>query len=379
MPLRSGGALENEHLRGEVNSGLNARGLPRTFKPSKVGTSTSSLAMAYSIQRKVFYGGTFRVFYFYAVGSEIVVKKSADGVLWQTENSPGFGASSYFYSRAGGLDVLLDSDKIYAQILCYSAVVDYTTQFKKGTLNTTISWGSEKTIFTNANYHIGGSLTKLTTGRLYSAVQVAASPQVNGSYSDDDGENWTKNINIGTTTITSTTGGVQILAMATGKAMCLVKNSVNTLVAFLFNGSTWSSLGTVATGLLSGWGYFTATAVGDVVDVVFIDSAGALKHVRYAGSWGSITTLVSTGCTHPAIVAGDGGRLYVFYVKDAEIKLLKFDGASWLSEKKAFTGHTYNNPAYLSSNQNVQNRKICLVWTEGTASPYEVWFCYLED
>jgi len=348
--------------------------------PQKVGTSTSPLATAYSIQRKVFYGGgAFRVFYFYAVGSAIVAKKSVDGILWQTENSPGFGASSYFYSRAGGLDVLLDSEQIYAQILRYSVAVNYGTEFKKGTLNATISWGSEKDIFINTNYHIGGSLAKLTTGRIYSAVQVAATPQVNGSYSDDDGATWTLNVSIGTTTITSTTGGVQIVAMATGKAMCLVKNSVNTLVAFLFDGSTWSSLGTVATGLLSGWGYFTATAVGDIVDVVFIDSAGALKHVRYDGSWGSVTTLVSSGASHPTITSGSSGRLYVFYVKDAEIKLLKFDGTSWLSEKKAFTGHAYTNPAYLSSNQNVQNGKICLVWTEGTSSPYEVWFCTIGD
>jgi len=354
---------------------ITRRGAKKPFSPQRVGTSLSSLATAFSVQRKVLYGSAFRVIYFYTSGDNLTLKKSAYGIVWAADNSPW----TYLYSRCGGTDMLFADGKIYAQTPHYTAVIDYVTRFRKGTLDNTISWGAEKTIFSNVNYHIGGSVVKLTTGRLYSVVEVNSPPQVRGSYSDDDGENWTLNVSVGTVTISSTTGGVQILAMADGKAMCLAKNSANALIAFLFDGSTWSSLGTIATGLQSGWGFFVGTSVADVVDVVLIDSAGALKHVRYSGSWGSVTTLVSSGCSHPAIVAGDGGRLYVFYVRGGQIKVLKYNGSQWLAERDAFVGHTYNTPTYLSSNQNVQDDKICLVWTEGTASPYEVWFCYLED
>jgi hypothetical protein len=89
--------------------------------------------------------------------------------------------------------------------------------------------------------------------------------------------------------------------------------------------------------------------------------------------------LVASGASYPVIAVGKGGRLYVFYVREGVIKLLKFNGVFWEKEQTLFPNHAYNNPAYLSTNQNVQFGKICLVWTEGKATPYEVWFGYLED
>jgi hypothetical protein len=96
-------------------------------------------------------------------------------------------------------------------------------------------------------------------------------------------------------------------------------------------------------------------------------------------AWSGETVLVASGASYPVIAVGEGGRLYVFYVKNGTIKLLRFNGTFWESERTLFPSHKYDNPAYLSTNQNVQNGKICLVWTEGSASPYKVMFAFLDD
>ena len=115
--------------------------------------------------------------------------------------------------------------------------------------------------------------------------------------------------------------------------------------------------------------------------LVYIKSTGELCYNKFENDeLGVEKVLVASGASYPVIAVGSGGKLYISYVKDGKIWIIHFNGIFWLSAVELFTTeHTYNNPAYLSSNQNVQNDKICLVWTEGSSSPYEVWFCYLED
>ena len=348
---------------------IKRRGGKPAVKPRQVGTSTSSLATAYSIQRKVFYGSLFRVFYW--DGSDVIYKKSSNGRSWISEDT----LWSYIYGRAGGTDVFLDEDTVYAFTLGYVGEL-YRTYFRRGDLDDAISWAALKSILSHSVYHIGGSLTKLTTGKLIVAWHSYFESRVTSYYSNNDGDSWSYD-HIGTAAVTSTTGGCLILPMGAGKAMCLVKDSANKLQSFLYD-TTWGSAVEVATGLQNGWGFFSGVNLGDVIHVAYIDSSSVLKYVKYDGSWGTPETL-ATSASHPAIIAGSSDKLYVFYVKDGEIKLRRFDGSSWLAEETAFRDHTYDTPTYLSSNHTAQDGKICLVWTEGTASPYEVWFCYLED
>jgi hypothetical protein len=189
----------------------------------------------------------------------------------------------------------------------------------------------------------------------------------------------------------TTTGGAQILpyktsspfnmlALAKGSDDRLYYNIAIETTRLFQNGFT--AIATLGTGFSDFCAASEAQNIGDPerVHLVYIKSTGELCYNKFENDeWGVEKVLVASGASYPVIVAGKGGRLYVFYVKDGAIKLLKYNGASWGSEETLFPEHTYNNPAYLSSNQNVQNGQICLVWTEGTASPYEVWFCTIGD
>jgi hypothetical protein len=149
----------------------------------------------------------------------------------------------------------------------------------------------------------------------------------------------------------------------------------------------YNSFAEIATST-SGFSTFSAASEADSimlspasrVHLVYIKSTGELCYRKFENdAWSDETVLVASGASYPVIAVGKAGRLYVFYVKDGVIKLLKFNGVFWESERTLFPSHKYDNPAYLSCNQNVQNGKICLVWTEGSASPYKVMFAYLDD
>jgi len=138
----------------------------------------------------------------------------------------------------------------------------------------------------------------------------------------------------------------------------------------------YSSLSACSEPELNGFGVGT-------VDIVYIKSTGQLCHISFNGEeWSDETVLVSSGASYPVIACGENGRLYVFYVRNGVIKLMKFDGVRWLGEQDAFPFHVYHNPTYLSTNQNVQNGEICLVWTEENPAgetAYAVWFSHIPD
>jgi hypothetical protein len=137
--------------------------------------------------------------------------------------------------------------------------------------------------------------------------------------------------------------------------------------------------------LASGHSSFCATSEANSasaperIHLVYIKSTGELCYMKFENdAWGSEKILVSSGATYPVIAVGSSGKLYVFYVVDGKI-WVKHNNGNWLNPVELFTAdHTYDMPVYLSCNQNAENGKICLVWTEGTVS-YAVWFCYLED
>jgi len=189
----------------------------------------------------------------------------------------------------------------------------------------------------------------------------------------------------------TTTGGAQILSYETSSPFnlfVLAKGSDDKLYYNLVDpsgtpsGNSFVEIATLGTGFSDFCGCSEAQNVGDPerVHLVYIKSTGELCYRKFENdAFGSERVLVTSGASYPVIAAGTAHRLYVFYVKDGKIYVIHYMGA-WLNPVELFTAdHTYNAPAYLSTNQYVQNGKICLVWTEGTASPYEVWFCYLED
>ena len=188
----------------------------------------------------------------------------------------------------------------------------------------------------------------------------------------------------------STSGGCQLLPYKTSSPylmLALAKGGDNKLYYNLVNEPTatftdsFKEVATLGTGFNDFCACSEAQNIGDpeIVHLVYIKDTGELCYRKFENdAWSQEITLISEGATYPVIASGETGKLYVFYVKNGKIMLKRYDGA-WQPEEEAFKGYTYNNPRYLSSNQNSQNGKICLVWMEKTVSPFELYFNYLED
>jgi len=190
----------------------------------------------------------------------------------------------------------------------------------------------------------------------------------------------------------TTTGGNQLLPYKTSspyEMLVLCKGGDNKLYYNTVDEPTATFAGSFAEVATLGTGFndFCATSEAmsegdpEIIHVVYIKSSGELCYRKFeSDAWGTEKVLVTSGATYPVIACGASGKLYVFYVADGKVWVIHFNGSRWFKSVELFTAsHTYASPAYLSSNQNVQDGLVCLVWTEGTASPYEVWFCYLED
>lgn len=188
--------------------------------------------------------------------------------------------------------------------------------------------------------------------------------------------------------VNTTSGGCTIVRYktdGTNLMLTVCKDGNSVLYVSITGARSFGDLITVAT-LGSGFSDWCARSeamnLGDpeIVHLVYIKSTGELCYCTFkSDALTAEVVLEASGATYPVIVLGSAGRIYVFYVMSGKIYLKKYNGSSWLASTVLYSSHVYNSPAYLSGNGNAQSGKICLIWTEGTASPYELWFCYLED
>jgi len=375
---------------------------------SKVADSNSEWATAWVNQRKTFFDGDyFWVFYYYGYAPEVdpdypyiyYAVSSQDGFSWSNPQGVVRRADIDYMYLGQGIDVRWDATLnkaimsipynyyfywarvgtsngvltrevlrcplVYAgfyvvaprhsyiedYVLCYHQAVDPLNSFKRGDV-------------------IAYSVRDVDAGTPQAGL-TSAGPF--GTYSDVN-------------------GGSLTLRYDKDTAIYVVKDGDNTLHWGFMNKTFITfppiSLETeLSPGLNSLSGCETELDSGIINQhIVYIKFTGELCYRRFENDvWSGETVLVEKGASYPVIAAGGGGRLYVFYVFNGVIKLLKFDGEKWLKNQvqDAFPFHTYNNPAYLSTNQVVQHGKICLVWTERNLvhgeKPYAVWFGYIED
>jgi len=371
-------------------------GLP-TFKPiglapqKAVANAGGADALRDTFQRKVVYDGTrFFIVYWNATTKDLFYTSSLDAVTWEAAVSLGsFSVGPYY---GGNADVLYPNNgaltppigESFQLSICFSGSnganwYGSTYNIVGATLsnvrNTQMSSGSAQ----------GGSLAlDLDASTQYWVLHGAAYLQL-GEWAT--GHATSTDVPHGGTT----TGGAQILPYKTAspyKLFVLAKGGDNKLYYNVANDGVGSFVGSFAAIATLGTGFSDwcacteAQGVGDpeIIHMVYIKSTGELCYQKFeSDALGSEVELAASGASYPVIACGTSDRLYVFYVKSGKIWLLHFDGSTWQTAIGLFTSsHSYNTPAYLSCNQNVQSGKICLVWVEGT-STYEVWFCYLED
>jgi len=399
MPLRSGGAIESEHLKGKVSVGVNTRALAGTFEPvglapQKVAEVEDNDATRDTYQRKVLFDAV-RFFVVYWDGGTTKRTRYASSTDGETWASPitlfEFSVAPYF---GGNIDMAFQLDSTTALIMAFigsngsfSYIYPYTISGATlilgsgGSLAQVAAHGGGLCIHPNRDYVRQYYIMHRSAG-VWAQINPASYTEYNTSVTYDGthatGPNALLPYQI------SGAGLWRMLALCINASNVLMWNLMWPLFSGTWKGyENFNSLVTVQSGFSSFCAASEALMAvpSEIVHLVYIKSTGELCYNKFENdSFGVERVLVTSGASYPVIAVGSGGKLYVFCVKDGKIWVIHFNGISWLGAVELFTSeHTYNNPVYLSSNQNVQSDRICLVWTEGTSTPYEVWFCYLED
>jgi len=365
---------------------------PTGLAPQNVAETDEGDATRDTYQRKVFYDGTyfFVVFWTGAPTRQVKYTASADGITWATPTvlwtfsvAPYYGGNiDIQYPNKGALDYpgnpyvfsIVFSGSNGANWYFYAMTITNQTLNKQSSTALAGTQMQGGTIIAGLlgteEYWVIHALTEIRIGR-WATIRETSTEVSHGG---------------------TTTGGAQILTYETSgtyNLLVLAKGGDNKLYYNLADYGCYNFLGsfteiaTLGTGFSDFCGCSEAQNVGhpERVHLVYIKTSGELCYGKFENdAWSTEKVLVTSGASYPVIAVGANGKLYVFYVKDGNIWIIHYNGKRWLRPTMLFTDeHTYNNPAYLSSNQNVQSEKICLVWTEGTASPYEVWFAYLID
>lgn len=339
-----------------------------------VGTSTDVAALYDHMNRKIIYDGTY-FWLFYWDGTVLQYRYSTNGITWA---GSGNAWAEGNYGRAAGACVEYNSPYVYV----VTGHESYTIWFIRGSISgTTITWGSSVRIHNSGTYYNGLGFCRLANGRLLVTYHHYATGG-NAYYSDNEGVNWSS-LNDGTSaTITSSTGGTVLVAMTSSKAMAFWKDSSNSLWYTRYASGAWGTMTAFAsTTLTAGWTYFSATASGDVVWLVYLDSSSYLK-LRYwtdaTSTWSSVespygSTAVS-GAFPTISVDVLTGMVYVFWaVADNIYYVIRYTDGSYSSRQTLITETTdtiTENSFCISFNS--QKSTILVAYTAKTASPYVI-------
>jgi hypothetical protein len=342
-----------------------------TTAVSTVGTSSVYHAVAYQ-KAKCFYAlGYFRVFY--VDSGYVKYASSSDGSTWGTPQN----VMSVTYTYGQGLSVWTDGTYVY---LAYAYLSNL--RFVRGTLNAdgTITWGSIVTVDSNTDcFH--PSITLDSNGYPWIAyhrrtaydLYVVKATATNGS-------TW------GTPVLLrdlSNYSYQHLVPLANGKLYLLYSvYTVNNLIGVLYDGSSWGSDETVATGI---WGYMTFQAVSnknDKVYVVYDIPTGNIYVNERTTGWGT-ATLVTTRPenVYPTITWISPDDLFLFWVQtgtDHCYYVRRINGVwgsvvDWINESAA-TIYSVECP---NSSFTVDGTYISCVYTTGSAAPYNVKFAFL--
>jgi hypothetical protein len=373
---------------------------PTGLAPQQVVSGlTNNDATRDTYQRKVWFDGVnFFIWYFHLPSKEARYTASADGIMWTTPISPfSFSVAPYYggnfdaqYPNRGSLSsdnkrvdvaiVYAGSNGGYFHWQPYQISGQILVRVDGGAFASDASQGGSDVASLNAERDYYVYHRKDNLDQQYVCCQ--RSPANSGCL-----KTLTQGVAI--------TGGTQILpyqSQSPFNLIVLAKDASSVLqynilvftnpASFVFAGD-FIPIATLGNGFSDFCGCSEAQSLGasERVHMVYVKSTGELCYRKFeSDTLGNEKVLVSSGASYPVIAAGSSGKLYVFYVKSGKIWVIHYTGSAWLKSVELFTkDHTYDTPVYLSTNQYVQNGLICLVWTEGASSPYELWFCYLED
>jgi len=317
-----------------------------------------------------YYNGYYYVFYLN--GGYICYRKSSDGTNWDSEVQ-----INTYYSQA---QVMAIDDKVLLTYLVSSSDYVYV---KVGTIQSdgTISWGSAQAIGQSAeNRAISNYVVKINgTRRFFSKAGPTCRDRLYRSA--DDGATWTD------LSYCTEEGGLYWFAQIfIPYEDSSYPDRVETIYSRPYNyylrtkernGSSCSSEDNL--GSFRNQHYVNGQAYGILIDnevhVIYIDGDNNLIHKKatYGGSWSSVGT-VKSGINSDAGVTlcydENSSKLYIFYWEGTSIKYKTWEsGVGYSTEQTLVSGEADVN--YLTAYPKPLNNKILLVWADGTNVRFE--------
>lgn len=334
---------------------------PVTVDPTVIATSTSSLATAYSIQRKMVKtsGGTLVLFY--QNGTDIVYRTSTDkGVNW---GSPITVSPSNYADFSVQIDA---NDNIY--LAYYHNDTNSYIFFKKLTYSGSNSWtiGSEYVVENTGSSRRYPSLVREGGGRIWVSYLFysGSAYYIYIKYSDNGGVSWSTSTNVAGT---NSYGSSQLVLYNSYPAAFYEVNDQYIKWRY-WNGTSWSTEATVVGSTAVdyddyNWGSVTVTDNNYIHLVYSKISGGFVRYTYYNGTfWSSPASLSEVaGDRYPSLTT-DGTNLLVFwsqYLGENQYRMVykKFDGTSWDA-----------NPTIVS---NSSGRAFDMVWDYLNSVPWD--------
>ncbi|MEM5794553.1 MAG: right-handed parallel beta-helix repeat-containing protein, partial [Candidatus Aenigmatarchaeota archaeon] len=362
--------------------------LAYAYDPTTVGTSTTNTATARPHQRKSFYGlGRFWVFYFN--GSAIVYKTSTDGITWSSENyvtTPndlnGYAFSLYF--NGTHVDYVANSG-------------GSTLRYRRGRIESdgTITWvASEQSIsISGSSADVGYTPTIAVDSSGYAYIAYTANetstslqrkPKViknqfnNGSWSTASGYPLTLN------DTGHSNWRVNIIPLTNNRMLAVYAYSGEPIRVRRFNGSSWEA---EVRGTLNVADGYTVSAApdGDDAHIVFLQHTEYdIEYVKYTYSSNSLGGGVElegsqqSTTSYPVIsIDNNLGHLYVFWANNSQIFYRKYNGTAWEPKVTWITETALTGNNLITSFLQRYGNYIGLVYMNGTTSPYQVRFEFL--
>lgn len=360
--------------------------LPWKLDPTTVATSTSATATAYSNQQKIRRFSNGVLFGMFHDGNGWLCRYSSDnGATW---NAPGTGATIDSPFGNNGASVFIDPNDYIHVAMANSADVLY----HRGTpdaAKTSYTWSAGVLISSTATHYPDIVAHAEGTGWKAHAVWAYANAQTTTRY---------QRIDITSGGVISLDGAMvtvgENLAVSGGSYPSVAVDSSKNLYVKWTTGQTGAGKGvrfkkaTYSAGPTWTWGSEEAITEGEYAGHMgpcLLDSTGRVVVAftgantpnlfvwrrATGGTWSDISpTTVSSSSLSLTIDTSD--NLYVFYVNGAANSGLlyrKYDGSAWSS---AVTADSDTTSKYPSARRDTTGSAVDVLYTSGSASPYNV-------
>ncbi len=339
-----------------------------------VDTSTSNLATSDSFQRKTFYDSTNSKYWsFYYNGSAIAYKYSTDGVTW--------AGTDTIAENTNDFSVWQNGSTIY---LVNYISGSYYVRVRKGAVeSTSINWDSPVDVgagSTTVNQFV--NITQDSNNRIWliwgNRFGGDHHPMVRQSTNPSDITTW----NSMTLISFADSRTFNILPLLNGD-MYAIHDSILSSKAiygrkYTASTSTWESVETIATSSTTAK---LTSAVSDTLGNIHLvyKADEAIYYKQYtSGVWGSAVTLDSNATNdNPTITIDTANNdLWTFWTRSNTIYYKKgvspYALENWDTDPT--TLYSTGTNAYITSGYHTNGSIGYLTWTNGTGSPYDVYF-----